>query len=79
MSDIQVGTRCTIERRFGRGLVDHRWEATVVRLTSKRAYFDRSWFALDDPLREVRPKYLDYTTVVAEVLPAEPHKGSADE
>ena len=54
---IKVGDVYAIERRLlADSAIDHSWEATVVRITPKRAYFDdESWFALDDPTREVRP------------------------
>lgn len=72
---IRVGAKCAIERRLGwdHTAVDHRWIDTIQRLTKKRAYFaNNHWFAIDDPKREVKPKYLDYTTVVTDVdmLPA---------
>ena len=71
MGEIREGTRCVIERRKY-GSVDHRYESTVVRITPKRAYFNaRTWFALDDPKREIKPRYLDYRTVVVEVLQPE--------
>lgn len=66
-SDVNVGDICKIERRM-RGSVDHTWEQRIVKLTPKRAYLSGgSWFALDDPSREVKPRYLEYTTTVAEV------------
>lgn len=66
---VVVGTRCLVERRFGWGGVDHRWKRAVVKVTAKRAYFSGDeWFALDDPERVVKPRYLDYLTTVAEIL-----------
>lgn len=72
---IEVGTICVIERRIGwaplSAPAQHRWEKPIAKLTAKRAYFDdRDWFALDDPTREVKPKYLDYRTFVVELRPA---------
>lgn len=69
MSDIYVGMICVIERRFHlHGTARHRWEKKIVKVTSKRAYFDgKQYFALDDSLRIVKPRYLDYTTLVVEV------------
>ena len=70
---ISVGTNCVIERRYSHahgGPPQHRWESVVTRVTAKRAYFaSRTWFDLDDPEREVKPKYLDYRTVVVSVEP----------
>lgn len=61
---IVVGTRCRVERQW-MGHSRHNWLDTVVRITKKRAYLTRyQWFALDDPKREVKPRYLEYTTVV---------------
>lgn len=62
MTTPQVGDRYVIERRFSHsGSVQHSREAQVTRVTAKRAYLgQRMWFALDDPTREVKPRYLDY-------------------
>lgn len=59
-----IGTTFVLERRFSHGsTVQHSWEETIVRVTSKRAYLrSGSWFALDDPKREVKPRYMDYRT-----------------
>jgi hypothetical protein len=61
---VEVGDVYVLERRFSHGSsVQHSWEMTVRRVTPKRAYFSpRDWFALDDPNREVKPRYCDYTT-----------------
>lgn len=74
MSDLVVGAVCVFERRFTFSVeVDRRWERTVTKVTPKRAYFGRrDWVALDDPTREVKPRYLDYRTVVAEVRSPQP-------
>lgn len=66
---MKVGDQCMLERRFSHGSgVQHSWTTTVVRVTAKRAYLGGGdWFALDDPRREVKPRYLDYITTVASV------------
>lgn len=66
---MKVGDVCVVERRFSHGsYLQNAWEKVIVRVTPKRAYFTRGeWFALDDPRREVKPRYLDYITVVASV------------
>lgn len=62
---MKVGDKVTVERRFGFQSLSEAprstYEATIVRVTAKRAYLDKtSWFALDDPDRSVKPRYLDY-------------------
>lgn len=60
---VEIGDVFVLERRVAwGGDVQHKWEAPVLRVTAKRAYFDRMWFALDDPSREVKPRYLNYRT-----------------
>lgn len=70
--NIKVGDVCRIERRVWWARDDskpeHVWTATVTKVTPKRAYFGNNrWVALDDPTREVKPRYLDYRSRVAEV------------
>jgi hypothetical protein len=75
---VRVGDVCVVERRSVRGGVDARFEKTVTKLTPKRAYLGLDWFALDDPERELRPKYLDYRKVVVEVREAEKESEAKD-
>jgi len=62
---MKVGDKVTVERRFSSSrptdTPQHRYEAEIVKITATRAYLSRTdWFALDDPRREVKPRYLDY-------------------
>lgn len=65
------GDRCVIVRRYWRGGTEvARYSTKVVRVTAKRAYLaSRTWFALDDPERETKPRYLDYFECVEEIQP----------
>lgn len=67
---LKVGAVCTVQRKYNHGAqsVVAEYEAPITRITAKRAYInDRTWFALDDITHEVKPKYLDYLTVVTSV------------
>ena len=69
-----VGAMCSIERHYGTAKpgdpAQFRYTRVIVKTTSKRAYFHGGdWFALDDPQREVKPRYLDYRTRVDHALP----------
>jgi hypothetical protein len=68
---VNVGDRVKVERhRWTGGLVTY--EATVTRRTRCRAYLSgTSWVDLRDPTRQVRPRWLDYTDRVVEVMPKE--------
>lgn len=49
-------------------------ESEIVRVTPKRAYLagvGGDWFALDDPKRVVKPRYLGYITTVVELMDPE--------
>lgn len=62
-----VGARCVVERRSMSGRLDHRRETKITKVTPKRAYVGIDWFELDDPEREVKPRYLDYRSYVTEL------------
>lgn len=70
---IKVGDVCKVERRVAWASKDskpeHVWITKVTKVTPKRVYLhgpDR-WFSLNDPTREVRPRYLDYRSHVVEI------------
>lgn len=64
---LEVGLICHVERRSSGGYV-HRWQTTISRITARRAYLPgEAWFALNDPEREVSPRYIDYTTRVVRI------------
>ncbi len=66
---MKVGDVCVVERRYGfanRSTLPCQ-EAAITRITPKRVYLGNRWFAKDDPTRELKPKYLDYVTVVVEI------------
>ena len=51
-----------VERRGTAGALYWFQKMAVTKVTKKRAYINRSWFALDDPMRIMKPRYLNYTT-----------------
>lgn len=59
-----VGQTVTIERTSPYGVLDHRREDHITKLTAKRAYVGTCWWALADETSTLRPRYLDYTTRV---------------
>ena len=66
---VAAGDEYEVVRRGHLGqTVHHRRREAVAKVTPKRAYFaNGTWFALDDPKREVKPPYLDYVTTAEEV------------
>lgn len=73
----KIGDWYTIERRWahGRTVVNsHAKAATSV--TTKRVYFDNRWFALSDPDRVLRPKYLDYVDTAVRLGAVEGNVGA---
>lgn len=77
---VKVGDVFIVERRFAwqgdHVRPQHVNERAVMKVTPKRAYFDAlTWFALDDPRREVKPKYLDYRSIA---IPKEEPAASSD-
>lgn len=64
---IEIGLVCHVERTFC-GSVMERRELKIAKLTPKRAYLGGyTWFALDDPERIVKPRYINYTTRVVRI------------
>lgn len=78
---MKVGDVCVCERRFGfvadKAPPQHRYELKVTKVTPRRVYLGRVWFALDDPSRVLKPKYLDYRDLVVEVRESE-KEGNTD-
>jgi hypothetical protein len=69
---VKVGDVVKLERTTWQGSPVSHHTATVTRRTKCRAYLGaRHWVNLDDPTRQVRPRWLDYTDRVVEVTPQE--------
>lgn len=63
----QVGDICIVRRTWASRSDPpiHEHQSEITKVSAKRVYLgERQWFALDDPDRSVKPRYLDYDTWV---------------
>lgn len=68
----KVGDVVRCVRRW-RERVDYEWDGVVTKITSKRVYLGSYyWFAIDDPKRVVKPKFIDYTTTATRKTEVQP-------
>ena len=63
MISVSVGDVCVMQRTSVGGMVEHQHEAVVTKITAKRAYVGRDYFALAGTIPAiVKPRYLDTVT-----------------